>query len=122
LLSGTLSFLLLKTPSDNITIIPAVDLRVDVAVPQVVDGAPGAAKQQRARPEQRQRGRIRRCAGGRGQRDGPETRPGQQPGACRIVENKARVTAVARTDGAALSSQEHSSCFAAADMKQGSLS
>ena len=58
-------------------------LRVDVAVPEVVDGAPRAAQQQRACPEQRQRAHVGRRARLRRQGNGPEARPGQQPGACR---------------------------------------
>ena len=54
---------------------------VQVRVPQVIYGAAGAAQQHRARAEQRQQARVRQIPWRRRQRDGPEARPGQQPGA-----------------------------------------
>lgn len=58
------------------------DLRVDVTVPEVVDGAASASQQQCAGPKQRQRAHVRWCARHRRQGDRPEARPRQQPRAC----------------------------------------
>jgi len=48
---------------------------VQVAVPQVVDGAAGAPQQHRARAEERQQRRVRQRTRLRGQGDGAEAGP-----------------------------------------------
>ena len=57
-------------------------LFIQIAIPKIVDGAPGAPEQDGARAKEGQRAGVRQRPRRRREADGPEAGPGQQPRSC----------------------------------------